>query len=337
MSRLRQYSVLVISICICQIAACGGGSSAPQGPVASNPPGTPGPPPPAPGPPPSTSPQPPLVTGHPTFMSPHASPLAERGSDVFVVNTQADTLDIIDKNSRAVVRRINVGIDPVSVAVRPDGKEVWVANHVSDSISIVDNDATSATYHQVIDTVQHIDQASRSTRFDEPVGIAFADNEKAYVALSSENLIAIVEVASRSINQWLTISAQDPRAIKVRGGRLYVIPFESNNQTQISGCVGPIDGEQCTFDATQHVVTTNNVLSQSIVVDIVKHAQIPDRDLYVFDTATDRLLEVVESLGTLLYGLAIDSTGQVFVAQTDARNDANGKTGTAGHGLSKPG
>ena len=33
--------------------------------------------------------------------------------------------------------------------------------------------------------------------------------------------------------------------------RLYVIPFESNNQTQISGCVGTLDTDLCTFDATE--------------------------------------------------------------------------------------
>ena len=28
--------------------------------------------------------------------------------------------------------------DPVGIAVRPDGKEVWVSNHVSDSVSVID-------------------------------------------------------------------------------------------------------------------------------------------------------------------------------------------------------
>ena len=63
--------------------------------------------------------------GHPTFMSPHTSPIAVNGDYVFVVNTSADTLDVIDTRTRAIAQRINVGIDPVSIAVRPDGKEIW--------------------------------------------------------------------------------------------------------------------------------------------------------------------------------------------------------------------
>jgi len=287
--------------------------------------------------------------GHPTFMSPHASPIAVARGEVFVVNTPADTVDVIGADSRLIESRIEVGIDPVGLAVRPDGLEVWVSNHVSDSVSVIDNDPESPTYLQVVATVQDLDPLTRATRFDEPVGIAFASNEKAYVALSSENQIAVIDVRTREITDRLTIPAQDPRAIAVRGNRLYVIPFESNNQTQLSGCcmdasdpvcvaaplAGTIGDGLCTFDARLHSITNNNVLSTFAVVDIVKHPEVPDRDLFVFDTTSDELVEVVNTLGTLLYGLTVDSTGQVFVAQTDARNDANGSAGTLGDGLSE--
>ncbi len=273
--------------------------------------------------------------GHPTFMSPHAAPIAVSGGRVFVANTPADTLDVIDASTLAEVARVPVGIDPVGVAVRPDGREVWVANHVSDSVSVIDADPASPTHLQVVATVQSLGFTSRATEFDEPVGVAFASDAKAYVALSSENRVAVVDVASREVAGFLPITAQDPRALAVRGDRLYVIPFESNNQTQISGCRGPIDGDLCTFDAQVHVVDNNNVLSLGIDVDIVRHPEVPDRDLFVFDTATDELVEVVDTVGTLLYGLAVDSAGRVFVAQTEARNDANGRAGTLKHGLAE--
>ena len=105
----------------------------------------------------ATSPTTPTKVGHPSFMSPHASPIALHRQFVFVVNTPADTLDVIDKKQRKVISRIDVGIDPVSIAIRPDGREIWVANHVSDSVSIIDNVAGSATYLQVIATIQEFD------------------------------------------------------------------------------------------------------------------------------------------------------------------------------------
>ncbi|MBN00388.1 MAG: hypothetical protein CMJ77_14810 [Planctomycetaceae bacterium] len=273
--------------------------------------------------------------GHPTFVSPHVEPIAVHGNFVFVANTPSDTLDVIDVDTKLVVKRIHVGIDPVSVVVRPDGKEIWVANHISDSVSVIDNDPNQSTYLEVIATVQEFDEETKATRFDEPVGIAFANNQKAYVALSSENEIAVVDVADRSIARRLHITAQDPRAMVVRGDRLYVIPFESNNKTQLSGGTGAIDDDLVTFNAWEHAIANNNVLSLGAVVDIIKHPRVPDRDLYVFDTATDELVEVVDTLGTLLYGLTVDSKGQVFVAQTDARNEVNGRAGTKDHGLAE--
>ncbi|MFP6750565.1 MAG: hypothetical protein VB855_02725, partial [Pirellulaceae bacterium] len=279
------------------------------------------------------APQPPAAIGHSSFMSPHARPIVTSGGHVFVVNTPSDTVDVIDTKSRKIVARVNVGIDPVGLAVRPDGKEIWVANHVSDSVSVIDTDSRSPAYLHVVATVQDIDPRSKATRFDEPVGIAFASDAKAYVALSSENKIAVIDVNSRQVTKKLTITAQDPRAIIVHGDRLYVIPFESNNKTQLSGGTGELDKEYETFDAHRHSIAVNNVLSIGHVTDIIKHPEVPDRDLYVFDTTTDKLVAVVDTLGTLLYGLTVDSKGRVFVAQADARNDANGRAGTKKHGL----
>ena len=280
--------------------------------------------------------------GYMNYESPHANPivLLPDGSLVYVANTPADTVDVIDAASGTVVARVHVGIDPVGIAVRPDGKEVWASNHVSDSISVIDADPASATRHQVLATIQDLDAATKSTRFDEPVGIAFASKRKAYVALSSSNRIAVVDVPARRVVRHLAIAAQDPRALAVRNGRLYVVPFESNNQTQISGCWPEnIDGVRCTFDARRHVTEAPGGSAQSLstgyVADIVRHPDIPDRDLFVFDTATDELIEVVDTLGTLLYGIAVDSSGRVFIAQAEARNDANGRAGTQGHGLAE--
>ena len=281
------------------------------------------------------------TTGHLNFESPHAKPIAVHpdGERVYVVNTPDDTVDVIAVDSREIVSRIKVGVEPVSIAVRPDGEEIWVSNHVSDSVSVIDANPENQSYHQVLDTIQSFDRRTKSTRFDEPVGIAFASNRKAYVALSSENQIAVVDVRSRRITNRLTVTAQDPRAITVQGGRLFVIPFESNNQTAVSGCLPENLGVDplCTFDADAHVVNAPDGNAQSLslnyVLDIVRHPRIPDCDLYVFDTRTDQLIQVVDTLGTLLYGIAVDSEGTVYVAQAEARNDANGKSGSEKHGL----
>ena len=274
--------------------------------------------------------------GHPVFASPHARPIAMVGDFVYVANTPSDTVDVIDAEERTVVSHINVGIDPVSVVPRPDGLEIWVANHVSDTVSVIDTDPDSPTFQNVIATVQAVDDINLSTDFDEPVGIAFAGNDKAYVALGPANEIAVVDVETRSVGERLPIRAQDPRAIAVRGERLYVVAFESGNKSQLSGCfAGEIGRDGCTFDAVEHVFTNNNVLSLNYEADITEDDAVPDRDLFVFDTTTDELVAEVEGIGTLLYGIAVDSNDRVYVAQTDARNTANGLAGSQDHGMAE--
>ena len=265
--------------------------------------------------------------GHPGFSSPHSNPIGVLPdySRLYVANTPADTVDVFDAQTGAQLTRIHVGVDPVSIAVRPDGLEVWVSNHVSDTVSVIDTDPESVTHHQVIATIQDVDAESRSTRFDEPVGIAFTgDSQKAYVALSSEDKIAVIDVQSRQVIHRINIRSQDPRAITVAGNRLYVIPFESGNQTQVSGCLaGDIDGDICTFDVEQQ-----NVTGEGYDSDVTKHPNIPDRDLYVFNTDNDQAIETISTLGTLLYGVAATDSGKAFIAMTDARNHVNGRAGT---------
>lgn len=275
-------------------------------------------------------------TGHPTFASPHASPIerSPTSDELYVANTPADTLDVVDTATRQVIARIPTGIDPVSVAVRPDGKEVWVSNHVSDNVSVIDVDPSSPTRYHVVATVTAWSDAEPwVTAFDEPTGIAFASDDKAYVALSSRNRIAVVDVATRLVTKQIQVYAQEPRAIAVRGDRLFVIPFESGNRTELSGCLD-LSQPGCTFGLGILASNSNDaILTRNMVADIVRRPEAPDRDLFVYSTVDESPLFEVSSLGTLLYGIAVDSNGRVFIAQTEARNDANGLAGTEGDDL----
>jgi len=284
-----------------------------------------------------SSPPPPEheAVGVQLFESPQANPLllSPDGTLLYSVLTTTGRVRVITTSNLVAIATIEVGVDPVSVALRPDGSELWVANHVSDSVSVISL-APGASQYKVVETIQAVDAANLITDFDEPVGIVFANNNKAYVALSSRNRIAIVDANSYAVTGFLAMNAQEPRAMRVRNGLLFVPAFESGNTSELSSCIGaPVPGDpQCTFDFTQANFAQNPQLV-GFDVDIAKDPLIPDRDLFVFDTTTNAQVDVVEGVGTLLYGLAVSSTGKVFVAQTDARNAANGRAGTQGHVL----
>src|SRR6185369_10688322 len=75
------------------------------------------------------------------FESGQVRPLAlsPDGKHLFAVNTPDNRLEIfrVKQGSLTLVGSVAVGLEPVAVAARSDD-EVWVVNHLSDSVSVVD-------------------------------------------------------------------------------------------------------------------------------------------------------------------------------------------------------
>ena len=162
------------------------------------------------------------------------------------------------------------------------------------------------------------------------------------MALSSTDRIAIVDTTTYAVTGHIDVRAQEPRAIAVQGSQLYVLAFESGNQSEISMCTNinsavwpagtgtaaPNDGGDCTIGLASILTFATDPNIPGITKNINIDADVPDRDLFVYDTGTGAELDDVSGIGTLLYGLAVDSTGQAFIAMTDARNQENGDDGT---------
>jgi DNA-binding beta-propeller fold protein YncE len=78
------------------------------------------------------------------FESGQVRPLAitADGSRLLAVNTPDNRLEIFAIRSAGLlhVASVPVGLEPVAVAVQPDGR-AWVVNHLSDSVSVVDTTA----------------------------------------------------------------------------------------------------------------------------------------------------------------------------------------------------
>jgi DNA-binding beta-propeller fold protein YncE len=76
-----------------------------------------------------------------TFESGQVRPLAlaPDGATLFAVNTPDGRLEIFDVTDGGLIHRgsVAVGMEPVAVAAR-SSSEVWVVNHLSDSVSVVD-------------------------------------------------------------------------------------------------------------------------------------------------------------------------------------------------------
>jgi len=148
-----------------------------------------------------------------TFESGQVRPLAlsPDGSRLYAVNTPDGRLEVFDVLADGLrhTASVPVGMEPVAVAVRPDSQsgEVWVVNHLSDSISIVD---TAANPPRLVRTL---------LTGDEPRDIVFAGNPSR----------AFVTAARRGQNTPYN-SATNPGDLTTPGiGRADVWVFDAQN------------------------------------------------------------------------------------------------------------
>lgn len=169
------------------------------------------------------------------FETPHVNPIAmsPNGTVIAVCNTPDGRLEIFNIQGIAPVHTasIPVGVDPVSVRFRTS-IEVWVANQVSDSISVIDLNREA-----VIDTLMAPHDVGAGLHLDEPADIIFAgDPERAFVTFSQSNRVAVWDPNNRSVAPTvIPIVGEDPRALAMSpdGQYVYAAVFESGNRSTL--------------------------------------------------------------------------------------------------------
>ncbi|MCP4203999.1 MAG: YncE family protein [bacterium] len=113
-------------------------------------------------------------------------------------------------------------MDPVTARFRDNG-EVWVVNHISDSVSIVD-----------VPTLRV--RATLATD-DEPADVVFAGKPvRAFVSCSQANTVLVFEPDDLGKKpKRVKIGAEDPRAMAAspNGKTVYVAIFESGNRSTV--------------------------------------------------------------------------------------------------------
>ena len=133
-------------------------------------------------------------------------------NQVWVVNPDNNSVTVVSTTSVAVADQIDVGENPVSVAVAPDG-QVWVVNKNSSSISVIDPASLA-----VVQTIQLSFGAA-------PHGIVFSQSN-AIVALEASSKIISLSTTNGAIEDEIAV-AHRPRhlAMNADGSRLYATVF----------------------------------------------------------------------------------------------------------------
>jgi YVTN family beta-propeller protein len=294
--------------------------------------------------------------------SPHVHPLelTPDGTRLLAVNTPDNRLEVFEVTPRGIALAFDVpvGLDPVSVRAR-DNREVWVVNHVSDSISVIDLGRRSVVATIATD--------------DEPTDVVFAGApQQAWVSCSQVNAVYVFDPANLAARPArIAIQGEDPRALAVSpdGSRVYVAVFESGNASTILGGglvtnvgslpnvvndpLGPYGGQNPPPNAGQGFDPPINPAlpppprvglivkkdgagrwmddnggdwTELVSGNLAAHSgrpvgwNLPDRDVAVIDTAT-QAVSYQSGLMNLCMALAVNpASGEVTVVGTDGTN-----------------
>ena len=287
------------------------------------------------------------------FESGPVRPLALSGDGrrLYVANAPANCLEIyaVEGDSLRLASSVAVGLEPVAVAER-NTDEVWVVNHLSDSVSVVRLDGTPRVLRTLLVG-------------DEPRDIVFAGTgrNRAFVSaafrgqnhpgFSSSSLttpgtgradIWVFDAAGLddSLNgkpvAIVNLKADAARALAASadGRTVYAAPFMSGNRTTVlhrDALTGSKPGPTTSIDGVA-APGTGLIVKQDGAAwrdeagrdwSSKVRFTLPDNDLFAIDaTAAAPAVTVrVAGLGTTLFNLAVHPDGRVFASNTEARNE----------------
>ncbi|MFT3768526.1 MAG: hypothetical protein QM820_24025 [Minicystis sp.] len=280
---------------------------------------------------------------------------------LFAVNTPDARLEIFRVENSGLHHRasVPVGLEPVAVAAR-SSDEVWVVNHLSDSVSVVDIDPGGFGGHV------------RRTLLvgDEPRDIVFAGpgRGRAFITTAhrGQNSPVDPQLTTPGVGRadvWvfdadhlgsafggapltiLNLFSDTPRALAVSpdGNRVYAAGFHSGNRTTVltqsaftpeeaailpgpdsnaAGVPSPSTGIIVRFDGHHWVDENGHPWDQKVSF------RLPDKDVFVLDANANPPRQLpgaggfYTGVGTVLYNMAVNPvSGRIYVSNTEAHNN----------------
>lgn len=288
------------------------------------------------------------------FESGQVRPLAlsPDGSRLYAVNTPDNRLEVLDVTPTGLLHKasVPVGMEPVAVALR-SSTEVWVVNHLSDSVSVVD--------------VGSLPPRVTATLLvgDEPRDIVFAGPgfRRAFIATAhrGQNRPGPPDFFTPGVGRadiWvfdadevgsspdvrplaiLTLFCDTPRALAATpdGRTVYAAAFLSGNRTtavpagaiprgampppttNVEGIPAPPSSLIVRHDGAHWRDPVGGIWDEQV------RFSLPDMDVFAIDAMADPPREIASypGVGTVLFNMVVNpATGRLYVSNLEARND----------------
>jgi DNA-binding beta-propeller fold protein YncE len=283
------------------------------------------------------------------FESGQVRPLAisPDGNRLFAVNTPDNRLEIYNLTATGIVHAgsVPVGMEPVAVAARSNN-EIWVTNHLSDSVSIVVMSGLGPAH--VLRTL-HVG--------DEPRDIVFAGagNKRAFITTAHRDLNRAPSSRIGNADVWvfdtdnlgssvggdpmtiINLFTDVPRALAVSsdGNTVYAASYFSGNRTtvigdlvlqegdlpppltNVDGVPAPPTGLIVKYDGAEWRDNTGRIMTDKVRISL------PDLDVFTIDAASNppQLVSSFPAVGTVLFNMVVNPvSGKVYVSNLESRN-----------------
>jgi len=257
---------------------------------------------------------------HPIEMSPD-------GTRLFAVHTADHRVVIYDLTGGGLPvleAELTVGIEPITVRARGNS-EIWVVNHISDSISIIDLATMNVSRTLLVG--------------DEPTDVVFSGN-RAFVVMSQLDLVRVYDTTNLTAAPVdVPLNGADPHNAVVSndGSKIFVSVLDSGNNTTIvhedvvaanlglPPAIPPMDTLLATPPIVGLIVRHNGVnwldeLARSW--DTWVPYTLYDNDVVEIDATSLAVTQEFHNVGTAIFNLAVNPvTDRIYATNIEAFNE----------------
>ncbi len=268
--------------------------------------------------------------------------LSPDGRYLYTLNTYDDRLEIFDTQGDDLrsIGETAVGLRPVALALQ--GTHVWVVNHLSDSVNVVD--VSEPRRPRVTHTLRV---------GDEPRGIVVAgqNHDRVFVATAKRGDSLSPGIGRAQV--WMFDAARPtrppktlplfgtkPRALaaSLDGRYIFAGVYLSGNRTATTSAEAAARLSRTPQHYHNNEIPYYGVPKQGTIVRYSDEGwhderkrdwtstipfQLPDYDVFVIDTALQNpeIVERISDVGTVLFNMAVQpESGEIWVSNTEALN-----------------
>ncbi len=240
------------------------------------------------------------------------------GALCYTVSTEGDVIVPVDIEGQSTFPAIPVGDQPVAIVMHPAGKLAYVANFNSGTVSVIDTDPTSPTFHSVVQTI---------TVGTGPIDLAVSpDGDRVVVANATSNDLSIIDGDPLSLTHNQVVAnagtGSSARSVVISGDGALMYVGTDTGFVVISATSYSVVANAGTGSSAKSIVispdgtllfiltTSGNVL----IVDITPGSTSENQVVANVGAGSSAKSIVISADGTLLYIVQENSSDVLVVA-----------------------